>query len=227
MVNKTCNPGNRCCNRGGQGFSGLKSNQFQIERGGGKLREVNSLEKQKELDRLCECVERAFCGPAGVFEEIYQCVHRNKQIKKRSNHFFYWGTVVLQRCIGFCSTTKWISFENTYIPSCPSLPSPLIPPISVITEHRAELLALYSRFPLSISHMVVYTCQSQSPNSPHLPSPHRVHTSVLCICVSIPALQIGSSVPFSQIPHMCINIYSVFKKRQLLTPQKPKISTKK
>ena len=80
MINKTCNPGNRGSNTGGQVFSALKSNQFQIERGGGKLREVDSLEKQKELDRLCECTEKAFCVSAGVFEEIYQCVHRSKQI---------------------------------------------------------------------------------------------------------------------------------------------------
>ena len=60
MINKTCNPGSRCSNAGGQVFSALKSNQFQIERGGGKLQEVDSLEKQKELDRLCECMEKAF-----------------------------------------------------------------------------------------------------------------------------------------------------------------------
>ena len=53
MINKTCNLGNRGSNTGGQVFSALKSNQFQIERGGGKLQEVDSLEKQKELDRLC------------------------------------------------------------------------------------------------------------------------------------------------------------------------------
>ena len=32
--------------------------------------------------------KRHFCASAGVFEEIYQCVHRTKQIKKRSNCFF-------------------------------------------------------------------------------------------------------------------------------------------
>ena len=30
---------------------------------------------------------------------------------------------------------------------------------------------------------------------------------VLYVCISIPALQIGSSIPFFQIPHICINIF--------------------
>ena len=45
----------------------------------------------------------------------------------------------------------------------------------------------------------MYICQSQSPNSSHLPPllfPLGVHTFVLYICVSISAMQIGSSVPF-------------------------------
>ena len=42
--------------------------------------------------------------------------------------------------------------------------------------------------------MVMYICQSQSPNSSRLPFPLCPHTSSL-ICVSIPALEIGSSIP--------------------------------
>ena len=38
-----------------------------------------------------------------------------------------------------------------------------------------------------------------------LPSPSPIHKSVLYLCVSIPVLQIGSSIPFFQIPYMCIN----------------------
>ena len=48
---------------------------------------------------------------------------------------------------------------------------------------------------LAVLHMAVYICQSYSPNSSHLPFPLCVHISVLYICVSIPALQVGSSVP--------------------------------
>ena len=47
----------------------------------------------------------------------------------------------------------------------------------------------------SVTHSV-YICQLQSPNSSHSPYPRHAHTSVLHICVSIPALQIDSAVPF-------------------------------
>ena len=57
---------------------------------------------------------------------------------------------------------------------------------------------------LSILYILVYICQSQSPNSSHhhhppsppLLSPLGVHTFVFYICVSISALQTSSSVPF-------------------------------
>ena len=37
-----------------------------------------------------------------------------------------------------------------------------------------------------------------------------VHTFVLCIRVSISALQMGSPVPFFQIPHTCVSIQYLF-----------------
>ena len=40
--------------------------------------------------------------------------------------------------------------------------------------------------------------------------PPGVHTFVLYICVSISALQTGSSVPFFQVPHICVNIRYLF-----------------
>ena len=47
-------------------------------------------------------------------------------------------------------------------------------------------------------HIVVYTCQSQSPSPSHLHPYFGIRTSVVCICVSISTLQIGSSLPFSR-----------------------------
>ena len=41
----------------------------------------------------------------------------------------------------------------------PSQPTPYPIHIYVITEHRAELLVLYSRFPLSVLHVAVHICQ--------------------------------------------------------------------
>ena len=52
------------------------------------------------------------------------------------------------------------------------------------------------------------------PPSPS-PSPD-VHKSILSVCISIPALQIGSSVPFFYIPYICINIQYCFSLSELL-----------
>ena len=41
------------------------------------------------------------------------------------------------------------------------------------------------------------------------PSPH-VHITVLYICVSVLALQIGFSEPFFKTPHICINRWYLF-----------------
>ena len=43
---------------------------------------------------------------------------------------------------------------------------------------------------------LVYICQCYSLNRPTLSKSHYVPKSILCICISIPILQIGSSVPF-------------------------------
>ena len=48
--------------------------------------------------------------------------------------------------------------------------------------------------------MAVYICHSKSPNSfypPSPPAPFCVHKSILYVSVSISALQIGLSIPFS------------------------------
>ena len=54
---------------------------------------------------------------------------------------------------------------------------------------------------------------SQFITPPPLPpslSPLGVHTFLLYICVSISALQTSSSVPFFQVPHICVNIRYLF-----------------
>ena len=71
------------------------------------------------------------------------------------------------------------------------------PPLPVTSEPRAELAALYGRFSLAaLLHVAVNIRQSQSPDSSHPPLHPRVHMSTLYVCVSIPALQTGSPVPF-------------------------------
>ena len=72
---------------------------------------------------------------------------------------------------------------------------------------------LYSRFSLVIYfiHSIsnVY-CQSHLPLPPMLFSTLGVHMFVLCVYISISALQIGSSVPCFRIPHIYISIQYLF-----------------
>ena len=59
---------------------------------------------------------------------------------------------------------------------------------------------------LAIPHMVVYTSQCYSFSLSHHLLLWCVPKSILYVHVSIPPLQIDSSVPFFQIPYICINI---------------------
>ena len=90
-----------------------------------------------------------------------------------------------------------------------SLPS-LHPPFEVITEPQAGLPLSYSSFSPAIhfTHNSVYV-DAYFPHQSHC-LPCCVHKSILCICISIPSLQIGSSVPFFSIPYICINILYLF-----------------
>ena len=45
---------------------------------------------------------------------------------------------------------------------------------------------------------------------PPSPTPNCVHKSALYVCISIAALQVGSSVPSFKIPYKCINIWHLF-----------------
>ena len=59
---------------------------------------------------------------------------------------------------------------------------------------------------------LLYTCLCICFNAtlsicPTLFFPHCVHKSVLYVCASIAALQIGTSVSFFYIPYVCVNIW--------------------
>ena len=98
----------------------------------------------------------------------------------------------------------------TYIPSLLLAPSP-IPTLQVITEHRAEPRAPFHRFLLAVSHvaahMSVLISQLIPPSPTHTVSMHLF----LYVCVSIPALELGSSVLFFLTPviHSCLSLLSL------------------
>ena len=91
-----------------------------------------------------------------------------------------------------------------------SLPLPTFPP-KVVTEYGLELPASYSKFPLAIyfthGNVRFHAILSILPT---LSFPDCVHESVLCVCVSTAALQIGSLVPSLQISYTCADIQYLF-----------------
>ena len=104
-----------------------------------------------------------------------------------------------------------------HIPSLLRLPPTLpIPPLQVVTKHRADLPVLYSCFPLAI--YFTFGCIYMSMLCSHFvpASPRHILKSILYICVFIPVLPLGSSEPFFffffQISYIyiCISIQYLF-----------------
>ena len=106
---------------------------------------------------------------------------------------FNWRIITLQCCVGFCHTTAWIIHKYAYMPSLEPLPHPHIPPLCRHTAPRAM-----QPLPTScLSHVWWWTgFVAAVAIHPLLSFPSCVLKSVFYVCISIPALQIGSSAPF-------------------------------
>ena len=118
--------------------------------------------------------------------------------------FFSWRIIALWWCVGFCCITTRICHNYIYIyiyiyiyPFPESLPPHFrfIP----LGHHRAPGWAPQVTQQLSTSYLFYtrecHICQCHFLNSPYPLFPC-VHMSVLYVCISIPSLKVGSSVPF-------------------------------
>ena len=93
----------------------------------------------------------------------------------------------LQCCVSFCGITTGVSSMYMHVPSPLNLPPAPYPYSALlgIMEPPAELPGLCSNIPSMLLSQVTPPSTS-----------HCGHIPVLSICVSVPALQIGSSVLF-------------------------------
>ena len=102
----------------------------------------------------------------------------------------------------------WTSHKYTYIPAVLNLPLNPSPHPTPLGHHRVEFPVLHSNFPLAVYFPRGHVCTSTllSQLIPPSPSP-AMSTHLFSTSVSMPALQMGSLVPFFQIPYICINIW--------------------
>ena len=137
--------------------------------------------------------------------------------------FFFFTSLLEYNCFTMvCQFLLYNKVNQLYVYIYPHISSLLrlpptlpIPPLQVVTQHRADLPVLCGCFPLSILHLVVYICPCHSLTSSQLTlPPPRVLKSILYICVFIPVLPLGSSEPlffvFLDSIYMCQHTVFVF-----------------
>ena len=103
--------------------------------------------------------------------------------------FFNWRIIAFQCCVGFCHTSVWISHKYTYVASRP-------PPRLSQSTGFSSLCYMAVSHQLSILQVVYIYFSATLSIHPMFSFPRFIYKSVLYVCISIPALQIGSSVQF-------------------------------
>ena len=167
--------------------------------------------------RFCFDLERPACNIHLTMKDTSKrnCVlHFPSQLFFLFKCIFNWRIIALQCFIGFCYTTMWISHKHTNVHSLLNL----FPPPHLSSDcHRPPGWAPTQLAQLPTSYFTYGDIYVSMPISQLAPpsSPCRcVHKSVLYIYVSIPALQMCSSVPF----FICaLNIQYLFFSFWLLT----------
>ena len=112
--------------------------------------------------------------------------------------FISWRLITLQYCSGFCHILKWISHGFTCVPHH-DLPShlPIHPiPLGLPSAPGPSASLMHPTWAGDLFHPRKYTCfDNVLLKHPTLAFSHRVQKSVLYICVSLPVLHIGLSLP--------------------------------
>ena len=116
-----------------------------------------------------------------------------------------------------CQFLLYNKVNQLYIYLCPHISSLLllpptlpIPPLQVVTKHRADHPVRCSCFPLAIYFIfgTVYISMLLSHLIPSSPSPHpHFLKSILYTCVFIPVLPLGSSEQYFFLDFIYIYIY--------------------
>ena len=121
--------------------------------------------------------------------------------------------LLLYICVGFCHTSTWISHRYTYVPSLLNpLPPPTPPHPSRLSKSTglSSLSHVVTSHWLSVLQMVVYIFPCYSLHSSRALLPFPVPASLLSVCISIAALQVGPSVPSFSIPYIHVNLQYLF-----------------
>ena len=120
-----------------------------------------------------------------------------------------------------CQFLLYNKVNQVYVYICPHISSLLcfppifpIPPLQVVTKHRADLPVLCDFFPLDISFTfdTVYMSMPLSHFVPAYPSPSpcpQVHSLHLCLYSSL-APRFFRTIFFFQIPYICVSIRYLF-----------------
>ena len=157
---------------------------------------------------------------ASIFSYSVVCLFIFFIVSFVPQNFFFLTSLLEYNCfIVLCQFLLYNKVNQLYIyiyphdpPSCVSLP----PSLSHLSRwsQSTKLISLChaaASHQLSILHLEVYICQCQFLTSSQLTLPPPcVLKSILYVCVFIPARPLGSSVPFFQIPYMCISIRYLF-----------------
>ena len=128
---------------------------------------------------------------------------------------FNWRIIALQYSVGYCHAATRISHQYTCAPSLLNLPSSphSIPPLQVVPKHQVEFGDKHPYYTatshqLSVLLMVMNMFKCQSLNLLHPLHPPLCAKSVLY--VSVPALQICSSLLSFQMAQVSVNILNLF-----------------